>query len=142
MLKTPGYIALFILIQAASLVLAVIGLPICAILAWGGFSKVDSVTGLWHWPKAFWLWDNDEDGVYPYWYMHTNPNWSVARIEFTWAALRNSANNLRFVPGVSKPGRPLFYRTWLTGSRQFYAKAGWAPARGWPMLSLGAGRGY
>ena len=142
MIKTTAYIALFALIQFVSLILTVCGIPICAVLAWGKFSKENRITGLWHWPRWAWLWDNDEDGVYPHWYVVLNPQWSVARVEFMWTALRNSVNNLRFVPGVSKPGRPLFYRTWTARGRQFYAKAGWAAKTGWPMMSAGAGRGY
>lgn len=140
-MKTLGYIALFGFLQVVSLVLALVGVPICAFLAWGDFAKYDSKTGLWHWPQWAWLWDNEENGTYPEWYLKANPTWSVARIEFTWSALRNSVNNFRRIPGVSKVGRPLYYRTWLDNGGQFYVKAGWL-SDGYPALSAGRGRGY
>lgn len=94
--------------------------------------------GHYHWRDAWmWLWDNEIDGiddptnaVNPTW-------WDVVY----WSGLRNSVNNFRFVPGVSKVGRPLFYRTWTIRGKEFYFKAGWM-SNGYPALSAGAGRGY
>lgn len=142
-MRTVGYIALFVVIQlVVALILAIIGLPICALCAYliPGRIVKSPITRLpmLTFPKWAWLWANDEDGTYPTWYARINPTWSKSRVEFVWTALRNPVNNLRFVRGVSKPGRPLWY--WSNGKH--YAKAGWAAKTGWPMLSAGAGRGY
>jgi hypothetical protein len=136
------YVLLFILIQLVNIPLFIIGLPLCAVLAYGNFSRIDARTGNFHWPAWAWLWDNEEDGTCPHWYAVTNPRWSFARAEFTWTALRNSVNNLRYVSGVSKPGRPLWYWTGTIKGKQFYAKAGWEAKTGWPSLSAGGGKGY
>ncbi|MFI5397618.1 MAG: hypothetical protein ACHQ9S_18935 [Candidatus Binatia bacterium] len=130
------YIPLFILIQLVSLVLTLVGIPICAALAYGNFSKPGR-RGLWHWPKLFWLWDNEEDGVWCRWYRAAHPSWSVARQEFYWTAFRNPCNNLRFVWGVSANGRPLWRRTWLIRGTWYYAQAGWNGS-GYPVFSAGS----
>ena len=129
----------FILIQLVSLVLTLLGIPICAALAYSGMSGPHTVQGkiLWHWPKLFWLWDNDEDGVWCDWYRKSNPQWSVPRQEFMWTALRNPCNNLRYVPGVSKVGRPLWRWTWIFRGTGYYAQAGWNGS-GFPVLSAGS----
>jgi hypothetical protein len=124
------YVLLFVLIQLVNIPLMLAGVPICAVLA---AIQPESST---HYPKWAWIWDNEIDGVYG----PENPH--TAWQAFYWTALRNPVNNLRFVPGVSKPGRPLWYRTWVWFGRQFYAKAGWANVTGWPMLSAGGGRGF
>jgi hypothetical protein len=133
------YVALFALIQSVSFALMLVGFPICAAL-----SALDSVTyktspvtgkriAVWK-PKIFWLWSNDEDGVDPAGYS--------TRLEmFVWTAWRNSVNNLRFVRGISKVGRPLFYRTWTVRGQQYYVKAGWM-SDGYPCCSMDKGRGY
>ena len=152
-MNTLKYVLLFAALQAAALALAIVGLPICAVLAalspWSivsqpGYKPNLIVAG---WPSWAWIWSNDEDGVRPTGY---TTRWGI----FKWTALRNSVNNFRFVPGVSKPGWPLWYRTftlsipwrisgeWMLLTKQFYAKAGWANVTGWPMLSAGGGRGY
>ncbi len=125
---------LFLIIQLASLVLTVLGVPVCAVLAYGEFSR--PVNGAWHWPRWAWIWDNDIDGVCPHWYEVAHADWSIARREFVWSALRNPANNLRFVPGVSKIGRPLWRYTWGAKPGGWYFAAGWN-ASGYPVLSAG-----
>jgi hypothetical protein len=135
------YIALFILIQLASLILTIIGLPICALCAYALPTRTTAsrVTGnpIVSFPKWAWLWSNDEDGVYPTWYAKLNPAWSKARTIFTWSALRNPVNNLRYVPGVSKKGRPLWRYTAVIGGKHLYCQCGWNGA-GQPVLSGGA----
>lgn len=141
------YILLFIFIQLAALVLAVLGLPICGWLAYvygrkrmwrskGGTGADGGVPGNWYFPRAAWLWSNDEDGVDPSWYTVANPTWGTARRIFTWTALRNPVNNFRYVRGVSKIGRPLWRQTWGAKPGGFYAAAGWNRS-GYPVLSLG-----
>src|SRR5579859_4132298 len=105
-MKTLGYVLLFVLIQIASLVLTIVGIPICAILAYGNYATFDYNARKWHWPKWANLWDNNEDGVSPAWYHEQHANRSEAFNEFVWTAFRNSANNLRYVQGVSRVGRP------------------------------------
>jgi hypothetical protein len=137
-MKTLKYLPLFLLIQAVSLVLGIIGIPICAALAytksWTYAINMDQHH--WKW-KIVWLWDNDEDGIAPWHYLRWH-QWSTARTVFTWTALRNPVNNLRFVPGVSKIGRPLWRIDWDMFGKAFYAQAGWRPTDGWPVLSTGA----
>lgn len=130
------WIALFIAIQIVALVLALVGIPIVGLLAYLRIWEKPAIAAQWHWAsRAFWLWDNEIDGICA---PGTTPTaWSA----FYWSALRNPCNNLRFVPGVSKAGRPLWYRTWTLFGKQFYAKAGWL-SDGYPALSAGAGKGY
>lgn len=142
------YIPLFLLIQLVSAVLTLVGIPICAYLAWTDPGILTGTDAKWHWPAWAWIWDNDEDGTMPVWYANAHPKWSFQRLEFTWTALRNPCNNLRYVRGVSKVGRPLFYKTWIVpvgtlflSGREFYVKAGWL-SNGFPCLSGGSGRGY
>lgn len=133
------YIPLFILIQLVSLVLTIIGIPVCAYLSYVHGYTYDPNTKQCHWPSWAWVWDNQEDGVLPPWYrLRVGFAWSDAHAMFMWTAIRNSCNNLRYVPGVSKPGRPLWY--WTNGTH--YAKAGWEAKTGWPSLSAGSGRGF
>lgn len=133
-MKTAGYIGLFLMIQVVSLILTIIGIPVCAVLAYGKFSR--PISGKWYWPKWAWVWSNDEDGVWPHWYCIDHPNWSTPRLEFHWTALRNPCNNLRYVPGVSLKGRPLWRKTWGAKPGGWYAQAGWNGS-GFPVLSAG-----
>jgi hypothetical protein len=114
---------LIILIQLVNLFLMVPGIFITAANVWLGSPQP-------------WLWENSD---YP-----PPAAWSRWRT-FVWLALRNPVANLRFVPGVSKVGRPLFYRTWVDTvdgySEEFYVKVGWM-SNGYPCCSAGAGRGY
>jgi hypothetical protein len=50
-------------------------------------------------PRWLWIWGNDEDGLDPIWYAVIHPTWGAWRRMYTWAAIRNSVNNLRFLPG-------------------------------------------
>jgi hypothetical protein len=130
------YILLFVLIQLVSLVLAIIGIPVCGLLTAAGLMHLGADNKA-HFPAWAWLWDNNEDGVSPVFYNPSGSRWKA----FVWIALRNPVSNLRFVPGVSGVGRPLYYRTWLVKGRQFYFKAGWL-SDGYPALSAGAGKGF
>jgi len=93
-----GYLA----IMAAPLWLA--GIPICYALARSGkYAERDSLyygKRVLAWtPRWAWIWGNEEDGV-------GGTTWWDARVKgafswreiFLWSALRNPANNLRFVP--------------------------------------------
>jgi hypothetical protein len=118
--KTEGpvkYIPLFILIQLVNIPLMVLGWVLCAL-------PYDVVP---------WLWSNDDDHSL----LSTMTYWQ----RYVYLAWRNPVANLRHVPGVSKVGRPLFYRTWTLRSKQWYVKAGWM-SDGYPACSAGAGRGY
>lgn len=156
------YITLFILIQLVSFVLTVVGVPLCAYLAYFHGYTYDASSGQSHWPSWAWLWDNEEDGILPTWYHSQHDKWIDAHVMFIWSAFRNSCNNLRFVKrllwlpiSVSKVGRPIWYwtkagmrvysitifgRTFRTPS-QIYIKWGWM-SNGYPAASQGGGRGY
>jgi uncharacterized membrane-anchored protein YitT (DUF2179 family) len=105
------YLPLFVLIQLVNIPLMVMGWFICLSPALA---------------KASWLWWNDEDGWGPgtTWWSH-----------YIWLAWRNSVANYKHVPGVSGTGRPL----WLWTNGKYYAKAGWFPDNGHPVLSAGSG---
>ena len=138
------YAALFASIQCAAgfaSPLWLAGLPICAFLALVGASTFDQKSGLYHWPRWAWVWDNEQDGVDPHWYEIAHPGWSKVLREFVWTALRNSVSNFRFVRGVSGAGRPMWYWTGTVFGAQRYAKAGWESST-WPSLSAGSGKGY
>lgn len=134
------YIPLFVLIQLVSLLLQVLGLPVCLYFAAYGSWRKSNVQPL-HFPAWAWIWDNEEDGVLPQAYLREKLPWSITRACFYWTTLRNPVANLKHVPGVSRVGRPLVYNTWIVFGKQFYVKAGWM-GNGFPALSFGAGRGY
>ena len=134
-MDTLKYLALFALIQVASLVLTLVGVPLCAVLAYGKFYTSSVNRDTHNFPKWAWLWDNEEDGVCPAWYAHDH-TWSLSRSVFVWSAFRNPCNNLRFVPGVSLKGRPLWRREWTMLGKPYYVQAGWNES-GYPVLSGG-----
>jgi hypothetical protein len=125
-LRALPWCALFILIQLVSLVLQIIGIPvigICLIASW----------------RVPWIWWNDDDGAGP----DSHSKWEA----FVWLALRNPVDNLKRVPGVAGPGRPLLYHWWTSTPQDpksgHYVKAGWESGEPYfPVCSAGAGRGY
>jgi hypothetical protein len=133
------YIPLFILIQLVSAVLFVIGVPLCAALAYSKRWTYDIHRDTYHWKggRWTWLWDNQEDGTLPYWYALMYKWYSVPHAMFMWTALRNPVNNLRFVRGVSGVGRPLWRKTFVFRGKHLYVQAGWNNS-GYPVLSGGA----
>jgi hypothetical protein len=125
------WILLFIAIQIVALILALVGLPIVALLALAHAWEKPGITAQWHWDvAAAWPWDNEVDGICA---PGTTP---TAWRAFYWSALRNPCNNFRFVPGVSKVGRPLWRKTWGAKPGGWYAQAGWNNS-GFPVLSAG-----
>lgn len=107
------YIPLFILIQVANFALMPVGWVLCVA------------------PETTpWLWSNDDDADL----IETMHPWD----RYVYLAWRNPVSNLRHLPGVSKPGRPLWH--WSNG--RYYAQAGWLGKTGYPVLSAGAGQGY
>jgi hypothetical protein len=91
----------------------------------------------YHWQFSWmWIFDNEEDGLAAAWYLERHSNRPLALNIFIWTALRNFANNLRYVKGVSEVGRPL----WLWTNGKYYAKAGWL-SDGYPAISAGSGKG-
>jgi hypothetical protein len=147
------YAALFAAIQTIGGVpwspLFVIGFFLVAILSY--FYAWLLIDGKFQWRGGLltFLWSNEENGI-------VAPGVSLNRKNaFYWSAIRNSVNNLRYVWGVSKAGRPLWYWTkegmrvrtlnlfghTLTTPSQIYAKVGWM-SDGYPAFSAGAGRGY
>lgn len=123
------YFALLELVAAAFMVIGwVLLIPLCSSKRWW---RYDAQSMHAHFPRLFWLWDNDEDGITPAWY---NPQATLWRA-YVWTAWRNSVNNLRFL--VSWKGGPWWH--WSNG--KWYAQAGFRPDTGWPVLSAGAGLG-
>lgn len=126
---------LFVLIQLVSLALSFVGLFVVGFLAY--FYAWTQIDGKFQWRGGYatWIFGNLEDGI-------VGPGIGLNRWNaYKWSALRNPCNNLRFVPGVSKVGRPLWYRTWMLFGKEFYAKAGWL-SDGYPACSAGAGKGF
>ena len=125
------WIALFVAIQFASLVLTLVGLPLVGALSLLNAWDRDALAPQWHWALSWaWVWDNQEDGICA---PGTTPTtWGA----FYWSALRNPCNNLRFVRGVSLKGRPLWRKTWGPKPGGWYAQAGWNSS-GFPVLSAG-----
>lgn len=113
------YLPLFVLIQLVNLPLMVIGFFIVPFDV------------LFNEPVP-WIWENMDDAPQLAW-----SKWRT----IVWLAFRNPVANLRHIKGVSKAGRPLFYRTWTLWGKLFYVKAGWM-SNGFPACSSGAGRGY
>ena len=141
------YIPLFILIQLVSAVLFLPGVVLCGTMVLlKAYALVPNPTplhpwndaNLYHW-KARWMWifDNEEDGLCPQWYSKEN-NRSLGWNIFIWVALRNYANNLRFVRGVSMVGRPLWLRTFTIRGEQYHIEAGWLND-GYPSFNFGPG---
>lgn len=132
------WITLFAAIQLANACLFLVGLPVCALLAYTHWYHLGA-DRKYHWPAWAWIWDNEEDGVFADWYLKAHPERSEVTNAFIWTALRNSVNNLRYVPYISAKGRPLWLRNWTFRGKVFYAKAGWN-ASGFPVISAGAGQ--
>lgn len=108
------YLPLFVLIQFVNLLLWPIGLVVCL------------------WPaaaKASWIFWNSIDPP-------TILSWWRA---YVWLAWRNPVSNLRLVPGVSKPGRPLWLYSTTYRGKPYHAMAGWLGTTGYPVLSIGTG---
>ncbi len=130
------YSLLFAGIQLASWTLRIPGYPIIGILSALHYWEIGP-DHLFHWPTWAWIYDNEEDGVLPEWYAKANPTWGPGLRAFVWCAQRNSTNNLRYVPGVSKIGRPLYRRDFTLAGRKMYFQAGWNPS-GFPVISGGS----
>lgn len=126
-----GLWLLFVAIQLASLVITLAGIFVLAVLAAFKIWHVDTA-GKYHWPALFWIWDNQEDGICAAWYRTPIDRWHA----YTWSAFRNSANNLRYVRGVSDVTRPLWRQTWGAKPGGWYAQAGWNNS-GYPVISGG-----
>jgi hypothetical protein len=156
------YILLFILIQIISIFgLFAPGVVLCGICTLFKLYELrDNPTPLHPWndpkiyrwtPRWMWIWDNREDGLSPVWYLAAHPAYTVKIFGrtfsikrtlrwnfFIWTAFRNYANNWRFVPGVSKVGRPIFSRAFTLRGKLRHFDAGWLPD-GYPTLNIGLG---
>jgi hypothetical protein len=127
---------LYWVIQNVALALLLIGIPVIGILAyfrlWRNAGGGIGGPSRWQWRGGYltWIWGNLEDGIVGPGMILTS--WNA----FYWSGLRNPVNNLRFVPGVSRVGRPLWRRTWGAKPGGWYAQAGWNDS-GYPVLSGG-----
>ncbi|MDB6085200.1 MAG: hypothetical protein JWN43_3081 [Gammaproteobacteria bacterium] len=134
----------FVIVQLIELVALILGLIVLLVLAatkcWyireSRYFPGRQIT-VWRGGYLSWPWGNEEDGVTgeastqrAATYAARYPNIRIRA--FMWSALRNPANNLRFV--FRWRGGP-FYR-WENASHTFYFQAGWY-ANGYPVLSAG-----
>jgi hypothetical protein len=77
----------------------------------------------------FWLFGNDQDGLWVYWYMARYPAWLQWFSPFMWTWWRNKLRNLPFVPWLAWLHRPrgeLRTQEWRIGSVLFRLRT-----RGW-----------
>ena len=126
---------LFALIQTVSAVMWVPGWFVVGGLAIArAWHK--GTDGKYHWPAWAWIFDDEEDGVLPAWYWERHLTWPMPLIAWVWCAFRNSVNNLRYVPGVSKVGRPFYKRLFTAFGKPLYVQAGWNQS-GFPVVSAG-----
>lgn len=90
---------IFLLFRTALIALGLIIIPPLAILnRYTTKTETSLINGrlILNWKhKLFWLWSNQEDGILAGEELLNYPNW--VRIIY-WSAIRNPANNLRFVP--------------------------------------------
>lgn len=87
--------------------LALIGLPLIALLLWTGQyhtrpSQVYAGRKVTAFKSPlFWLWGNEEDGVLgPEWYAAAHPKWGPKFRGWMWSAIRNPVNNDRFIAPI------------------------------------------
>jgi hypothetical protein len=107
------YWPLFALIQLVNLPLTVVGWGIC----------------LWpHLARASWLWWNEDDDAK----IMSMSWWN----QYTYIAWRNPVSNLRHIPGVSKPGRPLWLVQRTHNGVQQHRMAGWLGSTGYPVCQI------
>ena len=52
---------------------------------------------------------------------------------YTYLAWKNPVSNLRHIPGVSKPGRPLWLQQKTVAGQPFHRMVGWLGSTGYPV---------
>ncbi len=87
---------------------------------------LDDKPMIWNPPQRWlWLWSNQEDGWQPDKFVKEHINdWSLFRIVFVWAALRNNVDSLRFVTWLMPPQRADLVQ-WETLGRITLVWQGW-----------------
>lgn len=128
--------------QLLSMAVTVTGWVLLLPLAYLDVTRYDKATQQWHWPRVFWPWDNDIDGLCPEWWQRAHPSWSQERLMYVWAAWRNPAENVGAIRGARLPGGPIVLKQFAIRGKLFYAKAGWQGSTGQIVMSAGAGRGW
>lgn len=112
MIKLPIFILIWILFLIFRTVIILLGLiivpPLAILNEWTTKYQISRINNRliinWKW-KLFYLWSNDEDGILAGSELLKYPNW--VRIIY-WTAIRNPANNLRFIKYIScqlQPGK-------------------------------------
>ena len=98
-------LATFIVYNAITLVLQVIGFVLVPVAIWLSIEEVSFITGrtIRNAPRWLWLWGNDEDGYDPLWWIIARKDWKPFRRMWVWAAFRNPVNNLRFIKALHPP---------------------------------------
>lgn len=74
-------------LKLALVLLGLITVPAGILVAKGDYSR---------WPKLLWLWGNDQDGLGPTWWQQRLKD-DGFKSQFLWLAVRNPANNLRYL---------------------------------------------
>ena len=115
-LRTMKYIPLFLLIQLVNLCLAPLGWIVCLL------------PGIAHDTWIFWN-SVDPPELFPL----TPRRWWNA---YVWLAWRNPVSNLRLIPGVSKPGRPLWIQQRTKNGVQQHRMVGWLGTTGYPVCQI------
>lgn len=135
----------WVVYQLLSLLATLIGIPLCYALATTRSWRLrDSknqhykrqVTA-WKYEPLTLLWGNEEDGVTgAEWFHKANQTRTDVQIAFEWSALRNSANNMRLLPGAMAVLKKsdIIYRDTAHG---FVATFGWRQCIEWRGFRIG-----
>lgn len=109
-LRIVGSIPLWLLRGLLLLVLAAMGIPVIATLAWRGCYEPRPSRHFKRtvpqFPRWAWLWNNQEDGVdglrggdrAQAWWLTMTSDFTPLRRVFKWSAFRNPVDSLRFIP--------------------------------------------
>ena len=96
--KLLGWATWFFLYFCVRLPLILVGLVLFPLMYWTRNKDTNKLA------KIFWIWDNEEDGIYgaPFWWERKYGGVKDLKTAYTWSALRNPVNNMRFVFGVNR----------------------------------------
>lgn len=111
--------------------LFLLGLVLMPVACLCGHNMVSPITKkeIFNAPWWLWIWGNDEDGILPRYYHpftveKDKLGWSSFRITYVWAALRNSVDNLKYVPWINPPVLPVYIIK--VAPKQFHINSTWS----------------
>ena len=95
--KTLGWLLFLFLYFGIRLPLMIVGILFFPVMYYTRDKKTDNLK------KIFWLWDNEEDGIYgaQFW-LDKYKGVKNLKTAYTWSAIRNPVNNMRFVFGINR----------------------------------------